>query len=153
MGLFDFIFGKTIKIEHSFFGQMLYMQIKKHSKENYFECERYFKPKNDKIDIGIEGDIEGPTQRQIDFFENIENNYANFLHSIIILIENEFRNWKEGFKINNFEKEFIPVYLFIPRCETEPIIWEIAFESEHNKNHSFTLTMENFKATDIIIDD
>jgi hypothetical protein len=152
MGLLDFIFGKTIKIEHPFFGQMIYVGAKKNSKENYFECGRQFKPKKDKIEIGIEGDIGGPTQRQIDFFESIEKNYTNFSDSMILLIESEFRNWKEDFKIKDFQKEFTPVYLFIPRCETEPIIWEIGFESEHDENHLFTLTMENFKATEILID-
>jgi hypothetical protein len=68
------------------------------------------------------------------------------------IIENELRKWKEDFKIIDFQNEFVPVYLFIPRCETESVIWEISFESEHDENHIFTLIIENFKATEIQID-
>jgi hypothetical protein len=68
------------------------------------------------------------------------------------LIEDEFGNWKEGFRIANFDQEFRPVYLRIPRCESKPVIWEIAFNSDHDLNHTFTLTMNDFEAKEILID-
>jgi hypothetical protein len=42
--------------------------------------------------------------------------------------------------------------LYLPRCENESKTWEIAFESEHDLNHTFTLTMKDFNATEILID-
>lgn len=152
MGFLDFIFGKPAKLENAFFGTMLFLEDKKDSLKSYFECRRHFNPSNQIIEIGIEGEATGPTQKQIDFFKSIEDNYSIITKGIAPLIEDEFRNWIEGFKINDFQKEFKPVYLRLPRCENQPIVWEIAFESDHDKNHTFTLTMLDFDAKEIVID-
>lgn len=88
----------------------------------------------------------------MDFFLKIESDYDKIASSIKPMIENEFRNWNEDFKIADFKNEFNAVYLFLSRCEKEPIVWEIAFESEHNLNHTFTLTMNDLHATEILID-
>lgn len=152
MGFFDLIFGKSIKIDNSFFGQMLFFGDKKDPGNSYFECRRHFKPSDKLIEIGIDGAEIGPTQIQIDFFKTIEDKYSEITESIKPLIEDEFGNWQEGFKIKDFNKEFEPVYLRLPRCETKPVIWEIAFESDHDRNHTFTLTMNDFLATEILID-
>jgi hypothetical protein len=152
MGILDFLFGKSTKIDHPFFGQMLFVQNKKDTPRSYFECRRHFNPSDRLIEIGIDADISGPTKIQVDFFKSIEDNYYELIRSITPLIEDQFQNWKEDFKIANFNKEFEPVYLRLPRCENKPIIWEIAFESEHDRNHTFTLTMQDFKADEILID-
>lgn len=152
MGFLNFIFRKPTKIENEFFGTMLYLENKQEAFKNYFECRRHFKPSDQIIEIGINGEVTGPTQKQIDFFKSIEDNYSTITKAISPLIEDEFENWKEGFKINDFQKEFEPIYLQIPSCESEPTIWEIAFESYHDRNHTFTLTMSNFEAKEILID-
>lgn len=152
MGLLDFIFGKPTKLENEFFGTMLFLEDKKDSLKSYFECRRQFIRSDKIIEIGIDGDVSGPTQKQIDFFKSVEDNYSIITKAISPLIEDEFGNWKEGFKINDFDKEFEPVYLRLPRCENKPIVWEIAFESDHDRNHTFTLTMSNFDAKEILID-
>ncbi|WP_299124553.1 hypothetical protein [uncultured Tenacibaculum sp.] len=152
MGIFDFIFGKTIKIEDEFFGRMVFSEFKKNPEKNYFECRRHFKPTNEIIEIGIEGYVTGPTVIQKNFFRKIESDYNEITSSIKPMIENEFRNWKEDFKITDFNKEFKAVYLYLSRCEKEPKIWEIAFEREHDPNHTFTLTMNNLISTEILID-
>ncbi len=152
MGILDFIFGKTIKIDDEFFGKMIFLEDKREPLKSYFECKRHFKPTDDIIEIGITGDVSGPTKIQIDFFLKIESDYDKIASSIKPMIENEFRNWNEDFKIADFKNEFKAVYLFLSRCEKEPIVWEIAFESEHNLNHTFTLTMNDLHATEILID-
>ena len=152
MGLLDFIFGKPTKLENEFFGTMLFLEDKKEPLKSYFECRRHFTPTDKIIEIGIDGDQSGPTQKQIDFFKSIEANYSEVSKAVSPLIEDEFGNWKEGFKIGNFQKEFQAVYLRLPRCETKPVIWEIAFNSEHDRNHTFTLTMSDFEAKEILID-
>jgi hypothetical protein len=152
MKLFDFVFGKQTKVENEFFGTMLFLESKKGPFKNYFESRRHFKPSGKIIEIGIEGEITGPTQNQIDFFKSIEENYPAITNAILPLIEEEFRNWKEGFKINDFQKEFEPVYLQLPGCEYKPVAWEIAFESGHDRNHTFTVTMSDFDAKEILVD-
>ena len=152
MGLFDAIFGKTRKIDHHFFGQMTFTGGKVPDTTDFFECRRHFRPSNNVIEIGIDGDISGPTEKQIDFFKIIEDNYSDITKAVTPLIEDEFGNWEESFKILDFNKEFKPVYLRLPRCESKPVIWEIAFESDHDKNHTFTLTMSDLQAKEILID-
>lgn len=150
MGLFDFL--KPKKIDNTFFGQMTFLGDKHDPNKSYFECRRHFKPSDKLIEIGIDGTETGPTQIQIDFFKSIEDNYSKITNEIKPFIENEFGNWQEGFKIKDFNKEFEPVYLRLPRCEVKPIVWEIAFNSDHDRNHQFTLTMNDFVATEILID-
>lgn len=152
MGLLDFIFGKTPKIEHAFFGTMTFLEQKAKSGKGHFECRRHFAPTDAIIEIGIEGDAAGPTDTQVKFFQSIESNYDQVTASIIPLIEDEFGNWKEGFRIADFRKEFKAVYLNLPRCEETPISWEIAFETHHDQNHTFTLAMSDFDAVHIQID-
>lgn len=152
MGLLDFIFGKTTKIEHEFFGSMLFFDLKKEPEKDYFECRRHFSPKNKAIEIAIDADISGPTQKQIDFFKQIEKQYSEISKAIIPLIEEEFGNWQSGFKIENFDREFEAVHLNIPRCEEKPIKWEIYFETHHDTNHIFTILMEDFDPKSVQID-
>jgi hypothetical protein len=152
MGIFDFIFGKTIKINDEFFGKMIFSEFKKNPEKNYFECRRHFKPTDEIIEIGIEGNVTGQTELQKNFFRQIESEYEKIISSVKPMIENEFQNWKEDFKIVDFHKEFKAVYLYFPRCEKVPKIWEIAFESEYDLSHTFTLTMNNLIATEILID-
>ena len=152
MGLLDLIFGKSIKINHSFFGQMLFLDDKKNPLKSYFECRRHFTPSGNLIDIIIDGAETGPTQIQTDFFKKIEDKYPEIVTSITPMIEDEFRNWNEGFRIVDFNQEFEPVHLQIPRCETQPVVWEIAFNSDHDRNHTFTLTMHDLEAKQILID-
>lgn len=128
------------------------MEFKKYPERNYFECRRHFKPTNDQIEIGIDGNISGPSELQKKFFRKIESDYDKFISSIEPMIENEFRNWKENFKISDFRNEFKAVYLRIPICDKQTIIWEIAFESDHDLNHTFTITMKDSKAEEILID-
>lgn len=151
MGLFNFIFGTT-KIDNDFFGKMLFLADRRDPSKSYFECRRHFKPSDKQIEIGIDGAEIGPTQMQIDFFKSIEDNYEKIAGAIRPLIEDQFGNWQEGFKIMDFNKEFEPVYLRLPRCESNPIIWEIAFESDYDRNHTLTATMENFVAKELLVD-
>jgi hypothetical protein len=64
MGLLQFIFGKQIKIDHEFFGQMLFEEYKHEPAKNHFECRRPFQPSGKTIGITIEADITGLGLRQ-----------------------------------------------------------------------------------------
>lgn len=152
MGFLNFLFPTPTKLEHEFFGPMLFQQNKKDPLKSYFESRRHFAPTNKTIEIGIDADVSGPTQKQVDFFKQIEENYGEITKAITPLIEAEFGNWNAGFKIRDFANEFEPVYLRIPRCENKPVLWEIAFESDHDRNHTFNLTMSNIEAKEILID-
>lgn len=152
MGLFDFIFRKSIKRQDDFFGKMKFIKFKKNPQNNYFECSRNFKPSGTIIEIAVVSDLTSPLEKQKEFFKHIESEYQTIIRSIQPLIEDEFQNWKENFKIVNFSSEFKPVYLHLSRFNKEPKIWEIVFETEHDLNHNITITMEGFEAKEILID-
>ncbi len=71
-----------------------------------------------------------------------------------VTFENAFLDayWKQYPSGSINQKEFEAVYLRIPRCETNPVIWEISFHSDHDRNHTFSLTMSGFEAKEILID-
>lgn len=152
MGLLDFLFGKKLTIEDPFFGSMIFDSNKKDSSKSFFRCNRHFMPKNGLIEVGVEASESGPTASQIDFFKSIEDNYLLIADSMNSTIEQELGDWLEGFDKSEFDKQFVPIYLSIPRCETRPFVWEISFESKHDLNHIFTLLMTDFEATDLQVD-
>ena len=152
MILLDFLFGKSNKMKDDFFGTMNFIENKKYPENSYFECRRHFEPMNEFIEIGIDGDISGPTIEQKQFFKKIETEYNSIVNSISPVIEEEFRNWKEDFKIENFKTRFRPVYLKLPRYNGKSMTWEIAFESDHDLNHTFTVSMNELKAKEVHID-
>lgn len=151
MGMFDFLFKKGHGVDDDFFGPMVYVDCKDKAK-SYYECCRHFVPKSAGIELGVAGDKNGPTQIQKDFFVSIEKDYSKISDSIVPIIEEEVNKWKPGFRIRDFKNEFTPVYMFIPHCDVKPIRWEIAFETDHDKDHRFSVTMNDMTVTKILID-
>ena len=140
MGLWNFFAPKQLKIGDEFFGEMLFMETS-NSTNSYFECQRMFEPTGEIIEIGINGDLSGPTQGQKDFFRQIEKNYSLLTLRLIPFIEQEFSAWMKQPNIKNFDLEFKPGHLSIPSCEEQPIAWEITFDTIHDLNHLVTVGM------------
>ncbi|MDR2911287.1 MAG: hypothetical protein LBV47_08005 [Bacteroidales bacterium] len=152
MGFLDFLFGKKRRVENDFFGTMLFFEIKKEPHKSYFECKRHFKPAGKAIEMAINGDMSGAMEKQTTFFKRIEDNYGAICRAIAPLVESEFKNRNSDFRLADFDKQFEPVYLVLPRCETAPVEWEISFETKLDDEHSFTVTMSGFEAKHILID-
>jgi len=150
MGLFN-LFKKPVKIQDDLFGEMRSMDFKDKSK-NYFEGKGYFAPTQSKTDLLIDADIEGPTTAQKEFFIDLQNNFDQYIQKIKPLIEDEFRNWKDNFEIQDFNKEFTLVHLTIPRMEVTPLKWEMAFTTIHDANHHVTIDFTDKEPTGILID-
>jgi len=152
MGIWSCLFGKPMKIGDAFFGEMTFMESIKYPAESYFECKRYFSPIEGVIELGVTAQLSGPTQRQKDFFVQLEKDYSLIVAAVIPRIEDELRNWRPDFRINNFEQEFTPVWLSISACDQQPVEWEIAFETVHDLNHTISITMQNYQLLHILID-
>ena len=82
----------------------------------------------------------------------IEKKYTSITDTVIPIIEDEFRNWKENFAVKNFRFEFFPVYLNLTRFNKGSFEWEIAFNSIHDFNHQFSVSIKDFVAQSILID-
>lgn len=151
MGLLEFLFGKTKSIEDAFFGRLLFLDSKDKT-ESYFEGRRHFKPIDKDIDLAIYADFLGPTEQQRKFFSQIEEYYSKLIEKIKPLINDEFQDWQPDFMIKNFEKEFTPIYITIPRLTKKEMKWELAFNTIHDLNHTITITLRNFEPIEILID-
>ena len=139
MGFWGRLFRKPEKIGDAFFGEMLWVEIPHDPSKSYFECERYFKPSGEKIGLSVTGSLNGPTQRQKEFFTQVETNYSLLVAKLIPIIEAEFGAWMPFPLIKNFVAEFKPIGLDIPACDELPIEWEIVFDTVHDINHTVTV--------------
>jgi len=150
MGLFD-LFKKPQTIQDDFFGTLKFMSFKDSTK-NYFEGKGKFKPTGDEIEYFISGELSGPTIDQRLFYNKVQDSYDDIILKIIPLIEDEFKNWNEEFKIKDFKKEFKLVAMKIPRLDSKPTTWDMAFETIHDDNHQVTVDFKDFEPDGIIID-
>jgi hypothetical protein len=150
MGLFN-LFKKPIKIQDDIFGELRFIDSKDSSK-NYFEGKGFFTPTQNDTEFLIKADIEGPTSTQKEFYNELQNNFEQYIQKIKPLIEDEFRNWKENFEIKDFNKEFSLVCLTIPRIEIKPLIWDMAFTTIHDKDHHVTIDFIDRDPNGILID-
>jgi hypothetical protein len=150
MGFFD-VFKKPQVIKDDFFGALTYMTFKDPAK-NFFEGKGMFKPTSAEIEYFIEADVSGSTNDQRHFYDNVQASYDDIISKIIPLIEDEFKNWKEDFKIENFKKEFKLVAMTIPRLNKNTTIWDMSFETIHDDNHRVTVELKDFEPDGIMID-
>jgi len=120
---------------------MTFMDSPNDPAQSYFECERYFQPIGEKIELAITGSLSGPTQQQKDFFAQVETDYPRLVAKFIPIIEAEFGAWMPLPVIKDFNAEFKPTLLDIPACSQRPIEWEIVFDTVHDVNHIVTVGM------------
>lgn len=150
MGLFN-LFKKPTIVQDDLFGALRFVGFKDSSK-NYFEGKGHFKPTDSITQYLIQADKDGPTDKQKQFYIALQSNFTNYIQKIKPLIEDEFRNWKEGFEIKNFNKEFELVCITIPRLDNKPVMWDMAFTTIHDLNHHITIDFIDDNPTSILID-
>ena len=150
MGLFD-IFKKSQTIQDDFFGKLTFISFKDPTM-NCFEGKGKFKPTGDTIEYTIEADLSGPTNDQRNFYNKVQDLYDEIISKITPLIEDEFKNWKEDFKIKDFKKEFKLVAVTIPRLSSNAATWAMSFETIHDNNHQVTVDFKDFEPEGILID-
>jgi hypothetical protein len=141
-----------MRIDDAFFGKMLLVGSVKNPADNYFECQRYFRPSRDLVELSVTGSLSGPTQQQKDFFRQIENDYQLLVAKFIPLIEEKFGAWMALPIIKDFEKEFKPTYLSIPACDQQSVVWEITFDTVHDLNHLVTVGMVGYEPQYVRVD-
>lgn len=150
MGLFD-IFKKPTILYDEFFGALRFMDFKDASK-TYFEGKGHFAPTNNETEFLIRAGQDGPTEKQRQFYKELQVNFTHYIEKIKPLIEDEFRNWKDNFTIKDFNKEFELVCITIPRIDNQPLIWDMAFTTIHDLNHQVTIDFVGDQPTGILID-
>jgi len=139
------LFGKPLLVQSPFFGEMI-------DAESYFECEKYFKPIAREVEIGLEKTLAGGEDRQVDFFNWLENNYDAVIEKISQPIEEKIIEWIPDYRIKDFKKEFKLEYLFIPKCDSAIFDWQISFWAENELQHWCSLEMNGLEVKFILID-
>lgn len=150
MGLFNSFKQPTI-LQDDFFGELRFVDFKDASK-NYFEGNGHFTPTNNNTEYLIQADKDGPTDKQKQFYIDLQSNFADYIQRIKPLIEDEFRNWKDDFVIEDFNKEFELVCITIPRLDIRPLTWDMAFTTIHDQNHQVTIDFVDDQPNCVLID-
>lgn len=148
MGLFN-LFKKAVIIEDDIFGKLRFMDFKSNS---YFEGKGYFAPINGETELLIEADATGPTIAQKEFYASLQQDFDTYIKKIKPIIEDEFRNWKEDFQIKDFYSEFKLVCITIPRLNSTPVKWDMAFTTIHDENHHVTIDFIDLEPDGVLID-
>jgi hypothetical protein len=146
MGIFDFLFGKTPKIIHPFFGEIVSLTDEDDPTDKLYECKRKFKPTGDDVQLVIGGDETGPTQKEVDFFQSIELKYPQIINSVITFLENQFIKNEIEFKRIDFQKEYRLVCMRISGCDKDPVFWDIEFENVQQGLPPLEIEMKGFEA-------
>jgi hypothetical protein len=151
MSVFDW-FKKPAAIQDDFWGELRFVDGAKQS-EGCFECLKLFSPTASQVSCSIDGELPGPTAAQRSFYQKLEAGFDEYAEKIKPLIEEEFRNWKPAFEIKNFTQEFSLVFVSIPRIVNDtPVLWSVALETIHDRNHTIAIDFTDEYPTNILID-
>jgi hypothetical protein len=147
MGIWDLIFGRTNHkiIKDDFFGELMIQ-------DNFGTFKRHFAPLNQAINGSLELDNGKPNAEQKAFYPLIEQAYQGLIPAFITAIEKEFANWDNNFKVYDFNKEFTLVGVSLSLCKSEPIGWELSFDTIHDDKHTLFITMADFEIEQVMID-
>ena len=132
-----------------FFGELRFYEAKAGS---FFGGRRAFAPLGRDLEFLIRADESGPLEAQREFYRTLERDYELLKEKMRPFIEGEFRNWRDDFRIEDFDREFTLVHLSIPRPEPQPRKWELSFTTLHDAEHQITIEFEEWEATGILID-
>ena len=146
------LFEKRIIIDDEFFGEIRFFRIKNKSLDGYFEGFKHFSPLQKDIELSLDANEVGPTQKQKDFYLDVEAKYHLLINDIKIELEELFRNIIDSFIIKNFHNEFNLIGITLPNFIESPLEWELTYETIHDKNHIFTICYEDWNIESIRMD-
>ena len=142
MGLFDF-YKPAPRINDPVFGTMVY--------NNGFASANVPSPQRGKeTEVLVECGSNGPTGNQHAFFRQVIDGYQALSQKCSEAIAMEFRNSKEDFAISSFDDEFELVAISIPSSDDQE--WSLAFTTELDQNHHFTVHLLGREPTNVLID-
>ena len=150
MGLFNF-FKKPIKIQDPVFGELNLTAFRERSKD-FFTGEGYFNKENPKVGFIIHAESAGPAEAQYTFYKKLQEDYPALIEKMIPLITDEFLNWKEDFRILDFNTEFKMDSVTIPNQAMQPMVWDICFTTIHDKNHWVTVNFLDAEPDFVMVD-
>jgi hypothetical protein len=144
MGLLD-LFKKKPKFVDELFGELRYIKLKDPSK-NYYEGEITFD--SQQCGILLDGDENGPTKEQKQFFSKLSEKFPSLKNDVIVpFLNGELKDWIENSPIVDFDKEFELDSITLPVINEKQVIWSLTLYStsiEHYITIEFTEWQPNF---------
>ncbi|MDQ4074901.1 MAG: hypothetical protein M3220_01505 [Chloroflexota bacterium] len=116
----------------------------------FWEGQILFAPENRVIEVLVEGDEQGPTDAQRDFYRALERQYQALLQPVGDLLYDTYYNWREELPRERIWEEFRLAAILVPNRTTPRAEWELAYEC-HSDDHSFDIQMRNWEPFGIAI--
>jgi|GEM_PF-6628940 len=148
MGIFSFFEKrKPLIVEDEVFGTLQEIRIRGIS-THYFEGKGMFRPLNREIEYSVACEKKsGPVEEQRQFYEWVQNNYSGLKAKMTPLLEKELRNWKDDFRIVNFDAQFFLEYLTIPSFGATPLLWDMSFRFSENTELGYVVDFTDLEPT------
>ena len=137
------LFGKPpLKIEHGFFGKIIFMGGETPSDDDYWECELRVKGVKEPIGVTINAGIEGPKRGQVTFYKNAISNLDNLFDQCWPIFEPDFEQWTQKKFSGNWRDDFELMGIDIPKDASPNNKWAVCYFVD-DANHYFTAQFEN----------
>ena len=137
---------KPTKIQDEVFGEL-------NLRKGFISAKCAFKPLNLKIFCILRTYDNNPSPEQRLFFQSIVQNYTELRQKLIPVMLDTFKESKQDFEINDFDKEFTLISISLPIINNESVVWEICFSSIHDYNHTFTIIVKDFEPENGVVID
>jgi hypothetical protein len=148
MGLFD-IFKKKPKFVDEMFGELGYITFKDSSK-NFYDGTITFD--SQQCGIILDGDENGPTSEQKDFFNVLINRYSSLKNDVLIpFLNKELEDWTDFNSIRDFDKEFEIDGISLPVINLKPVKWSLTLYSTIIK-HYVTIEFTEWQPNSVVVD-
>jgi hypothetical protein len=148
MGIFN-IFKKKPKLVDELFGELGYTTFRD-SLKNFYDGEVSFQGKQ--IGIILDADENGPTNKQKEFFKNLDKEYHEIKESIILpYLRAELEDNIEDSGLNDFDNQFNIDGISISRIKTDKTEWSITYDSKPMK-HYVSIEFEGMKPKYMTVD-
>ena len=117
----------------------------------FWEGNVYFEPTGQQVKVYIDGNAaEGPTEKQQEFYQELERRYGGLEATIGDLLHREFTYRQEDFPRASIWEEFKLASISIRDVDGGELEWELSYACASD-DHSFDVQMTGWVPEDVAI--
>jgi hypothetical protein len=147
MGLFDRL-GKLFQgkwLDDPLFGRIRFQS------SGFWEGHAHFRPAGKAVEVLIDGGEEGPTEKQREFFRDLEARYPQLAERLGDVLLRELASWTEKeYSRAEVWNLFTLAAISIPDPRAVPLEWELTYETSAD-GHSFDVAMRGFEPEGVTV--
>ena len=137
------IFGRPrIEITHEFFGRLSFMGENIPEEDDYWEAELKNNEVKEPITILINAGKEGPTDKQVVFYERCVSDLDKLFNKCWPIFEADYHQWTGNTFSGNWRDDFELTSIEIPKDADENNEWTVGYYVKA-ANHYFTARFVN----------